>query len=214
MSNSRKRIVLWRISRGGEGRYSPGDRQRVRSRVWFDVARDDVSAAGQKRVGLLEHGVSFAYACRVAEKNLELAGPLLFVRPRFSREERPDRAVRPLSVMLASRKYYHGNASSVRFTLRTLTAGSPKTPRNLPFVFFAIAERTAVSSMPRARGDSRDLILRRFRRDERIASASRSRHEVNRDRRPRLSLSRLPVSDALRHEFALLRSRRRKIRRT
>ena len=69
--------------------------------------------------------------------------------------------------------------SSIRFTLSTLTVGSPKTPResalgapgdDLAHLAFALA---------RGLGKARDLVLGGIRRDLRVEAGPRTRHQVD-----------------------------------
>src|SRR4029077_17480679 len=92
----------------------------------------------------LEHGIGLADSRRCAEKNPQpptalarLLGPdlleqLVRIRPGFGH-------LGPFS------------ASSARFSSRTLTRGSPRTPANLPSVCSAINVRTRTRSRPRTR---------------------------------------------------------------
>ena len=54
----------------------------------------------------------------------------------------------PAIVAKAGRLMAYSVPSNMRFTLSTLTVGSPKTPRNRPLVHWAMMSRTSPSLLP------------------------------------------------------------------
>ena len=118
----------------------------------FDDADDDIHTFALALLGRLQHGVGLADAGSGPEKDFQPAA-ILFLR---SREKRIGiGAIGSINIghnsPILSHPQCAGNwSSTARLSFKTLTRGSPKTPRNRPWVESEISWRSLSSPMPRA----------------------------------------------------------------
>src|SRR5262245_2752037 len=114
----------------------------------IDPAHDDVDALLASSVGRLEHGVGFAYPSRGTEENLEF--PTALMRLFFLHASQQGIGIGSI-VMHGHLCSYFFRSSRARFKARTLTRGSPNSPRVRPSVCWVTNWRTVPSLSPRAR---------------------------------------------------------------
>ena len=78
-------------------------------------------------------------------------------------------------------RHRDASSSSARFSSRTLTLGSPRTPSWRPSMCSSTKPVHRLLGQAARRGDARDLIERRGRGDVRIETAARGGHEIDRN---------------------------------